>query len=85
MTLADFINTSEGVYRIALYEYEEFDHPICYTRSDWKGVAPYMGREIGYFEITDDPRSNMSQVNIHFMDTWNGKENKEPFEEQKGD
>ena len=70
MTVADFINASEGVFRIALFENEE--DVICFTRSDWKGVEPYMGREIDYFEITKELAhnitSNISQVNIHLAD-----------------
>lgn len=62
MKVADFINSCESVTKIALYD---GNTPICYTRSDWKGVAPYMGVEIDHFVIRDDPSTSMSQVDIH--------------------
>lgn len=64
MTVADFINSSEGVFKIAFYENND---PLCYTRSDWKGCEPYMGREISFFELRDEPQTELSQVDIHLM------------------
>lgn len=63
MTLADFTNASEGVYQIALYNDGEIN-PICYTRSDWKGVEPYMGRKIARFNQKIDEMTNKYQVDI---------------------
>jgi hypothetical protein len=62
MKVADFIVSCESVVRIALYD---GNNPICYTRSDWKGVEPYMGVEIDHFEIREDPTPNVSQVDIY--------------------
>lgn len=62
MKVADFINSCEGVFKIALYEN---DTPICYTRSDWEGVTPYMSVKIDHIKIRDDPSGSMVQVDIH--------------------
>lgn len=70
MTVADFLNSSEGTFKIAFYDHEE---PLCYTRSDWKGCEPYMGREIGYFVLRDEPQTELSQVDIHIMGLRKGR------------
>jgi hypothetical protein len=63
VTVADFLNSSEGVFKIAFYDNND---PLCYTRSDWKGCEPYMGREISFFELRDE-KTDMPQADIHLM------------------
>ena len=70
MKVADFINSSEGVYRIALY-FDGEDVPICYTRSDWQGIAPYMSRELSYFEIVEGSPTKIGQVDIYIKKATN--------------
>ena len=75
MTVRDFITTSDAKvpYQIAFYEYEEYSDPICYTRSNWQGIEPYMDREIGYFRFANQREDYFSgdiiyQVDIHFTE-----------------
>ena len=71
MTVKEFLDVSEGMFQIAFYEYDIFTEPICYTKSNWIGVEPYLDREIGYFEFSHSRRDYYSgdvvyQVDIHF-------------------
>lgn len=63
MTIADFINNSEGVYRIALYKDGETT-PILYAQNNWSGIVPYLGKEIAHFDFAEYV-GNMVQVNFY--------------------
>ena len=68
MTLLDFLNASQGTYRIVLYEGDESNFPICYVKSTWKGIVPYLDRNIIFFKIETDPRSCEVEVEIHLAE-----------------